>query len=306
MRKQLKHTVDYLMKKDDRAVMLIGDISHYLLSDIQNKHPDRFYNLGICEQSLLSLSAGLASRGKIPIVHTIAPFCVERAFEQIKIDLCYQNLEVIIVSVGGSFDYASLGCTHHCYEDIAILRAIPNIEIYLPGNANEFDNLLKETYGNGKPKYFKLTADQHSQDLYVKSNEVSILKTSQNANVTVITTGHLLENFVNEDVNINLIYCPTMSTISDKSKKEIFSMCNNKHVLVFEENSIIGGLGDMVFNILSDFSKKGFPKSFQKHGIPRKFLRSYGTAAEHRKFLNLDKTSTLQIIKDVINGGDFV
>ena len=133
MRKTFANMMEHMASIDDRLVVLIGDISHYLLKDFELKYPDRFYNVGICEQSIVSMAAGLAMEGLKPVVHTIAPFCVERAYEQIKVDLCYQNLDVTIVSVGGSFDYAHLGCTHHCYEDVSILRPLPNIDIYVPG-----------------------------------------------------------------------------------------------------------------------------------------------------------------------------
>jgi len=132
MRKAFAESVIKLAERDDKTVVLIGDISHYLLKEYEERFPERFYNVGICEQTIMSLAAGMAMDGMRPIVHTIAPFCVERAYEQIKVDLCYQNLDVTIVSVGGSFDYSHLGCTHHCYEDVSILRPLPNMEIFLP------------------------------------------------------------------------------------------------------------------------------------------------------------------------------
>ena len=161
MRNTFAQTLTSLAEEDERLVLLIGDISHHLLRDFQSRFPNRFYNAGICEQSIVSMAAGLAAEGLKPVVHTIAPFCVERAFEQIKIDLCYQNLDVSIVSVGSSFDYAHLGCTHHCYEDVSILRSLPNIDIFVPGRSSEFVDIFKSTWGNGHPKYFKLSKDEH-------------------------------------------------------------------------------------------------------------------------------------------------
>ena len=98
------------------------------------KHPLRAHNIGILEQSTIGLAAGLSLAGHFPIVHTIAPFLVERAYEQIKIDLGYQQLGSNLVSVGGSYDYAGLGCTHHCPADVGILNKIPGIEIIVPGH----------------------------------------------------------------------------------------------------------------------------------------------------------------------------
>jgi transketolase len=113
-----------IVKNDKDAVILIGDISHYLLQDAQEFAPERFFNIGICEQSTINVAAGMSLEGLRPIVHTIAPFVVERAYEQIKIGLGYQNTDVTIITVGGTYDYADLGCTHHCYSDIALMRNI--------------------------------------------------------------------------------------------------------------------------------------------------------------------------------------
>jgi transketolase len=119
MRKQFADTLQDV-GRDKNVVVLIGDISHYLLRNFEKDYPDRFYNLGIAEQSMMGIAAGLSMKGFHPVVHSITPFITERCFEQIKDDFCYQGLGVNIVSVGSGFDYADLGCTHHAYDDIAI------------------------------------------------------------------------------------------------------------------------------------------------------------------------------------------
>jgi len=123
MRKQFVRTTEEIMTKDPRLVLLPGDIGVFGFRNAFQRHPERTYNIGICEQAMTSLAAGLAKEGFIPVLHSIAPFVVERSFEQLKVDLCYQNLPAKIVSVGGSYDYAGLGCTHHCPGDVAVLRA---------------------------------------------------------------------------------------------------------------------------------------------------------------------------------------
>jgi len=110
------------VKNDSKSVVMVGDISHFLLRETEQVAPDRFYNIGICEQSMVGMASGMAIEGMRPIIHTIAPFLVERAYEQIKNDIGYQNTEVTIVTVGGTYDYSDLGCTHHCYGDIAMMR----------------------------------------------------------------------------------------------------------------------------------------------------------------------------------------
>src|ERR1035437_3614724 len=127
MRKQFVVTVESLMAQDERLVLLLGDIGVFGFRHAFAQYPRRVYNIGILEQSSVSMAAGLAKEGFIPIFHSIAPFVVERAFEQIKIDFGYQNLGGIFVTVGASYDYAALGCTHHCPGDVALMKTIPNM-----------------------------------------------------------------------------------------------------------------------------------------------------------------------------------
>ena len=175
MRKAFAEAMIELAEHDPKMVLLIGDISHYLLKDFEDKFPERFFNAGICEQSIIGVAAGLAMEGYRPVVHTIAPFCVERAYEQIKVDLCYQELDVTIISVGASFDYAHLGCTHHCYEDVSILRPLPNIDIFVPGTSSEFKALIKDSWNNGRSKYFKLSKTEHNCTTDVSAYDVEVL-----------------------------------------------------------------------------------------------------------------------------------
>ena len=120
MRKQFIETVEAIIKEDERAVLLLGDIGVFGFRKIFETHKERVFNIGILEQSTISMASGMAMTGLIPIVHTIAPFLVERGLEQLKIDFGYQKLGGNFVSVGASYDYAALGCTHHCPGDVGI------------------------------------------------------------------------------------------------------------------------------------------------------------------------------------------
>lgn len=295
MRKQFSKSVLEIANIDDKSTILIGDISHYLLKEYEEKYPNRFYNLGICEQSLIGLASGMALSGMRPIVHTIAPFCVERAFEQIKIDLCYQNTDVTIISVGSSFDYAHLGCTHHCYEDVSILRSLPNMQVFVPGSSQEFDSLLKQTWANGKPKYFKLSNKEHKYNLKVTPFEHVVVQRGA-SNRLVIVNGHLLDEVmsaVNEEVGV--IYIPTLSELTEKSKTEICDLIKEKKVFIVEENSEIGGLGDFIFDIVS---KNNISLNATKLGIPKKFLTNYGKPQEHREIIGLTTEHFKQTIME--------
>ena len=300
MRSQFAKTVHETLENDSSSVILIGDISHYLLSKTESAFPDRFFNAGICEQSLVGLAAGMSMAGMKPIVHTIAPFCVERSFEQIKIDMCYQNTDVAIVSVGGSFDYASLGCTHHCYEDVSILRSIPNIDVFVPGSSAEFDYLFKKSWEKKGPKYFKLTTKEHKLDFMCDPYEIKILKKSEKNLLTFVVNGHLVQEVSELGLDCNIVYCPTLSSLNDSSKISLLDIVSNSEaILTVEENSVVGGLGDFVFDMMSE-NQVSMPRTFKKIGIPRNFLTNYGTADQHRISLGLTKDSLLSVAKNIL------
>ena len=299
MRREFADIITEIASHDDRAVVLLGDISHYLLEEYEKKFPHRFYNVGICEQTIVSMAAGLAMEGMLPVVHTIAPFCVERVYEQIKVDLCYQNLDVTIVSVGGSFDYAHLGCTHHCYEDISILRALPNIDLFAPGTKGELNSLFRKTWGNGRPKYFKLSATEHTVSLESQCGETDPYECKvvrEGSDSVVFVNGHLLDRVLAAAPTSTVIYLSTISPISKHSKKIIGDMMKSHHrVFCVEENSKIGALGDEIYNIASEYEVRTHIK---KIGIPLEFLENYGKAEEHRQKIGL----TVEDIRMEISG----
>src|SRR6185437_4851159 len=156
MRNAFADEVTKLGASDSRVVMLSGDIGNRLFDKFKDKCPTRFFNCGVAEQNMMGFAAGLAMSGLRPVVYTITPFVTSRCYEQIKIDVCYQEAPVTIVSVGGGLSYASLGPTHHSCEDIAILRALPNLRIVCPGDAWEVRAALRAAVSQDRPTYIRL------------------------------------------------------------------------------------------------------------------------------------------------------
>lgn len=214
MRKQFKDTVLDLAATDDRIVVILGDISAFLFRDFKEKYPDRFFNMGILENTLISVCAGLSSQGFYPFVHTIAPFITERSFEQIKLDLCYNRFGGNIVSCGASFDYAWDGPTHHAYTDLAILRLLPGMEVLQPGSETEADTLIRSCYNNGHPTYYRLSDNPHDLDIPVTFGRANVLL-DRNAPITIMTAGPLLKNVMEgcRDLPVNLVYFTTIKPL---------------------------------------------------------------------------------------------
>lgn len=285
MRREFAKLCLETVKDDSKSVVMVGDISHFLLRETEQVAPDRFYNIGICEQSMVGMASGMAIEGMRPIIHTIAPFLVERAFEQIKNDIGYQNTEVTIVTVGGTYDYSDLGCTHHCYGDIAMMRLIPNMQVFEPSTPQEFRTLFEKTWGNGLPKYFRLSKEQHSQDFEVEPEVMKVVRESKDDR-WVFVSGHILDDVL-ESPNIGVIYIPTLSSINKESYLEISKVIENaKKIYSVENHFTIGGLGDFVsetFNVVVN-----------RIGLERKFLTNYGNFSNLRRDAGMDRQSIIQ------------
>ena len=289
LRQVFAETMHEIGSSDRNMVVMVGDISHFLLRETEQLAPDRFYNIGICEQSMVSLASGMAIEGLKPILHTISPFLLERAFEQIKVDIGYQNLEVTLVTVGGTFDYSDLGCTHHCYGDIALMRLIPEMQIFIPGNEKELESLFLENWGNGKPKYFRLSSKSHNQNIKIKTGDITLVRNSNN-NKFVFVTGHLLDDVI-EIPNVGILYVPTLSKINSQSVEEINKLLNPKSKLYTVENhSKNGGLGDLI--------SQNFNLPVTRIGLDNKFITEYGSIDELREVSGISKTQIFEKINE--------
>lgn len=155
MRNQFAISIKEIMKNDNRVIVLLGDIGVHAFKDVFKEFPRRCFNIGICEQSMVGMAAGLSMAGFIPIIHTIEPFLVERAFEQIKLDFGYQELKGNIVGVDVSKTAPNLGYTHQCPYAISLMSHILNMKTFEPETKEEFNSLLKDNYDKGL-NYFRI------------------------------------------------------------------------------------------------------------------------------------------------------
>jgi transketolase len=274
VRKQFRDTLMELAAVDERIVLVFGDISVYLFNEFREKYPDRFFNMGICESTLISVSAGLSSQGFIPFVHSIAPFITERSFEQIKIDLSYNRFGANIVSCGASFDYAWDGPTHQTLTEMAMLTMLPNIEVLQPGSKKETDLLLKSQYQNGQTTYFRLSDQPHTIDLPVEFGKGVLLKDA-GSKVTVVTAGPILGNVMEAcgKLNVNVLYFHTLKPID---KELILRFKHTKFLVVHDAY----GLHEAVCSV---------PDLSVAFCGPRDtFCLWYGQVQDVRKMLGLD------------------
>lgn len=287
MRKQLVTTVENILKDDEKAVLLLGDIGIFGFRNSFQNYPTRVYNIGILEQATVGLAAGLSKVGLHPIVHTIAPFLVERCLEQIKIDFGYQKLNGNFISVGASYDYAALGCTHHCPGDVQALKSIPEMQIVLPGTSQEFDTLFKQSYNNGQPTYFRLSERENTLNVDVKFGKASVIK--KGAKATIVAVGNMLGKILEatEEQDVTILYYTSIYPFDEETLVQ--NIWGNKIILC--EPYYEGGLSAEIMKSL-----RKYPVTIDTIGVPKKFLTNYGHSSEHDHALGLET----QQIKDRI------
>jgi len=291
MRSQLVKTVSKIIDEDQRAVLMLGDIGVFAFRETIKEHPLRAFNIGILEQSTISLASGLSMRDLIPIVHTIAPFLVERAFEQIKVDLCYQELGANLISVGGSYDYAGLGPTHHCPGDVGLLNQIPSIEIIVPGHPEEFDKLFRSNYENERTTYFRLSSDSNSTPQDVVFGKNSILR--EGKDLVVIVVGPLLQVAIDalEDLDVTIIYCTTIKPFDTS----FLAQYPDKKVVIIEPYYS----GPILTNILRQ--TESLVGDYTSIGVPNNFINKYGSKEDIDHLIGLDRETIRQKVVTKIN-----
>lgn len=261
----------------NKVVVVVGDIGHFAMQGFAKKHPDRYYNLGILEPTLVSVCAGLSKEGFYPIGHTIAPFIAERSLEQIKLDFCYQGLGGNLITVGSAFDYATLGCTHHCYTDLGLISSYPNTGVCYPSSPLELIKLLSQQYDSNLLTYFRMSRATHGQTFNNIEFGKNIL-VKEGRDITLLVSGPqlktavgLAEALAQVDIMAEILYCHTYKPFDELSLKD--SVCKTGKLFVIEEHVYNGGIASTALRCIANHPGL----KYDYHCIPDIFIRNYGT-----------------------------
>jgi len=300
MRKSFVKALIELAKKDKDVCLLTGDLGYHVFEEFVKEFPDRFFNCGISEQNMVGMSAGLALSGKKPYVYSIVPFATLRPFEQIRTDICYQNLNVKIIGVGGGFSYGTLGSTHIVLEDLAVMRALPNMTVLCPSDLFETEELVLRSYEKSGPTYIRLTnAGQfktYDQKPMLEIGKSKVLKDGKDGLIIAsgLQAGFSLEAANELEKNGHNFKVISLHTIKPIDKKDILSHAKGiNKIFVFEEHSIFGGVGSALAEI---FLEAGWQGKFKSIGVPDEFSKDIGTADYLRKKYLIDKEGIIKII----------
>ncbi len=298
MRDAFAAEISELGAEDSRTVILSGDIGNRLFDKFKAKFPTRFYNCGIAEANMISMAAGMALSGLKPIAYTINSFITARCYEQIRLDLCYHNVPVILVGVGAGLGYASLGATHHSCEDIAMMRVLPNMTVICPGDAVEVRLAMRAALKLSGPVYIRLGKKGepvvHKQPPPFTIGKGIVVR--EGKQVCLLSTGNVLplvletaEALSAKKISVQVVSMHTVKPLDEALLAKTFS--NFDLVATVEEHSILGGFGGSVAEWLTDHLPQ--KAKFHRFGTSDSFLHEAGEQdyARERFGLTVEKIS---------------
>lgn len=294
-----------LAKQDERILALVADNGALVYDQYRLKFPNRFFNFGIAEANMISVAAGLASCGKIPFAYTISSFLTMRAFEQIRNDVCLQQMNVKLVGIGAGFVYSNLGPTHQSIEDIALMSALPNMTVISPADPMEANKATFASVQIDGPVYLRL-ATGGSPEIYKEDYEFTVgqgVTLKEGNDIAIIATGgiiHEVQQAVAElkktGISVRLINIHTIKPIDEeiilKAAQE------TKAILTVEEHSISGGLGSAVAEVIIENHR--LPVKFKRLGLNDVFPMGYGTYQEMKEINGLSKDDISRAVKDLL------
>jgi transketolase len=280
MREQAMTTVVDLFRRDEDVAVIMADISLDYLSPAVEHDPRRAINVGIMEQSAVGVAAGFALEGYHPIVHTLAPFLAERPLEQIKLDFGYQGLGGLFISAGASYDYGESGGTHHAGGDVQVLGSIPRMEVLVPGSGAETDALVRATYANGKPTYLRTSTAENTAPVEIAPGGLTVVQRGRA--LTVIAAGPFLSRTLEAlaGIDATVLYATTLVPLDAATVAREAAPAAE---IVLVEPVYEGTTAAHVSAALAHR-----PTRLLSIGVPRRFLKRYGTAAQHDADLGLD------------------
>ncbi|MFA5770733.1 MAG: transketolase C-terminal domain-containing protein [Patescibacteria group bacterium] len=278
MKQAFIESLTKLMEKDDKIIVVTADMGFSVFEDIQKRFPNRFFNTGITEQASISFTAGLAMSGFKVYFYAQAPFISMRCLEQVRLDIAYNNLDVILIGSNSGFSLNQYGVSHYGLEDIAIMKTLSNMTIFSPADSVEMTGAMEESYKINGPVYIRMTKTGN-QTVHKKNININVpILINEGDDALLLVTGGLLsrakqivESLNKIDINLALYSCPLIKPISPKLLSIIKKF---NYVFTLEEHSIIGGFGSTIANLIVDNNLK---TKLIKFALPDKYLHISGT-----------------------------
>lgn len=302
MRVAFIETLEALAKKDKNIFLLNGDLGFSVLENFTKKFPTRSLNMGVAEANMIGAAAGLAMSGKMVFVYSIIPFVTARVFEQIRNDIGLQRANVKIVGVGSGFTYGQLGPTHHSLEDIALMRLVPGMTVFAPGDPWETRCVTRAAAKIRGPVYLRIgkkgEPQVHTRIPAFRVGRGILLKNGKD--ITLAATGNMLAGAVEvarlleaRDIHARLLSLPTIKPLDTKIIIDAARI--TKAFFTLEEHSVIGGLGSAIAEVLLE--SKHPPSIFHRFGVHDVFTIQSGSQEYLRTLHGLNSQSIARVIQ---------
>jgi transketolase len=280
MRDRFAAVATELVDADDSVAVVLADISADAFEPMARRHPDRVVNVGIREQLLVSVGGGFGLTGMRPIVHTYAPFLIERAFEQIKLDLGHQDVGAVLVSIGASYDRASSGRTHQAPGDVALIGTLPSWTVHVPGHPEEADVLLRDAVAGDGRVYLRLSERSNAASHLGRAGRAVPIRSGRRG--AVIAVGPMLDPVLTAtaDLDVTVAY---VATVRPLDASAVRTAVGAEQSVVLVEPYLTGTSTHAVTDALRDV-----PHRLLALGVRDAELHRYGTAADHDRAHGLD------------------
>ena len=278
-RVQFARTAADLVESDLSVALVYAEISGQFFGEVERRNPDRVVNVGIREQLLVNVGAGMALTGLRPIVHTFGAFLVERAFEQVKLGFGHQDVGGVLVGAGGSFDIAGGGRTHQVPGDVALVDKLPGVSIHAPGTAQEVDAVLRATVAGSGLHYVRVVEQANTVSFPHSPGRFHVVR--RGAGATVVALGPVLDDVLTatEGLDVTVLYASTVRPFDGGGLREVLGSPE----VVLVEPWLAGTSAHVVADAL-----RVVPHRLLALGVGRTELRRYGTPADHIAAHGLD------------------
>ena len=308
MRTAFFETLLELARNDERIFLVLGDVGFGAASPFMEQLPHQFVNAGVAEQNMTAMATGMALSGKVVFTYSIANFPTLRCLEQVRNDVCYHNANVKIVVVGGGMVYGSLGISHHATEDLAVMRAMPNLVVVAPGDPVESKLATRALVEHDGPAYLRLgRAGEPVVHTSAPAFELGKAITVRQGNdITLISTGGLLHEAVRaadalaeRGFQARVL---SMHTIKPLDTEAVLAAAEETDaIFTIEEHSVIGGLGGAVAEVLMEANPRS--RYFKRIGLDGTFSSLVGDQDYLRAQYGLDAAGILRTVMSSLSKG---
>ena len=311
MRDQFIKRLSQMAQQDPRIMLITGDLGFGVLDDYRRRFPRQFINAGVAEQNMTGLATGLALEGHIVFTYSIANFVFMRCLEQIRNDAAYHNCNVNVVCIGGGFSYGALGISHHATEDLAIMRALPDLTVVCPCDhweTTEATEAVTQLPGVSYLRLDKSSADNTQRDgEQFQLGKIRTLREGED--ITLMACGGIVEDVLqaaddlaHDGIRCRVLGVHTLKPLDSATLQQAARQTGG--IVTVEEHTIHGGLGGAVAETLLESGT--VPQAFRRIGLRDGFSSLVGSQKFLRQHYQMDRTAVVAAVYDLLSGQEVV